>query len=440
MAKRKPADKTQDNSAKPTRKPRVKKPAKLPEPFTAEELADSYQALPAAVLEPMPLPEILPGDKAYFESLGVPGQLIPTTDANSIQGAPNTDNHSDNLLGPSEFIPKKKHQVGLGWFPGMDPEKRLRLLKHFEEHGNFGNLLSEHQTPGKTEPSEPTQFPSSALRTPEGETRSQPRNIDANPSVTWEANTQVEDSPESGKEQNTTQLDSDTSQGVTGDDSLAVAGTVAAYGVNTLESLPSARARDGETKGQCRERLRQEARTAGMTRRDAISYAGRMVEQVWIAPTIPDPEPAVEAPLEPEPAQPEPAAPTIVDKLDEPGAPTTVDKPPADQGVRGLGDMPPDWPQLPANASLQVEIAWVSANRLRVRSGHGVDLSRALSPAPSYSALSWLETSILFPSKFADVQTSKLVAGQQDDEKEHVRREKMAIEEIRGLLAEMLEE
>lgn len=109
----------------------------------------------------------------------------------------------------------------------------------------------------------------------------------------------------------------------------------------------------------------------------------------------------------------------------------------ADQGVSGLGDLPPDWPPLPANASLQAEVSWVSANRLRVRNGTGVDLSRALSPAPSYSALSWLETSILFPSKFADISVK--ATQNQEDEKEHVRREKMSIEEIRGILAEMLE-
>ena len=109
----------------------------------------------------------------------------------------------------------------------------------------------------------------------------------------------------------------------------------------------------------------------------------------------------------------------------------------ADQGVSGLGDLPPDWPPLPANASLQAEISWVTANRLLVRDGTGVDLSRALSPAPSYSALSWLETSILFPSKFADISVK--ATAQQDDEREHIRREKMSIEEIRGLLAEMLE-
>jgi hypothetical protein len=147
----------------------------------------------------------------------------------------------------------------------------------------------------------------------------------------------------------------------------------------------------------------------------------------------------------PPPGSPIPAAPdlsTIVDT--EPDAPvlsTIVDTPTAtpaqSEDVPGLGDLPESWGTLPANASLQQEISWVSANRLRVRSGTGVDLSRALSPAPSYSALSWLETSILFPSKFADISV-KATAGQ-EDEREHVRREKLAIEEIRSLLSEMLE-
>ena len=105
--------------------------------------------------------------------------------------------------------------------------------------------------------------------------------------------------------------------------------------------------------------------------------------------------------------------------------------------VTGLSDIPEGWPTLPANASLQVEISWVTANRLRVRDGTGVDLSKALSPAPSYSALSWLETSILFPSKFADISVK--ATAQQDDEREHIRREKLAIEEVRAILAEMLE-
>ena len=51
--------------------------------------------------------------------------------------------------------------------------------------------------------------------------------------------------------------------------------------------------------------------------------------------------------------------------------------------------------------------------------------------------MSWLETSILFPSKFADISVK--ATANQDDERESIRREKLAIEEIRRLLAEMLE-
>lgn len=216
----------------------------------------------------------------------------------------------------------------------------------------------------------------------------------------------------------------------------AVAETATEYAITLPLSLPRAHARDGETRRQCWERLRSEARTAGMKRRDAISYAGKMVEQVWVPP-----EPEVIE--EPEPEEPEAALagePFI--PLPEgvfPDAPAMLESTSApEDGVSGLGDLPEAWGELPANASLQAEISWVSANRLRVRDGNGVNLSRALSPAPSYSALSWLETSILFPSKFADISVK--ATANQDDEKEMVRREKMAIEEIRGLLAEMLAE
>ena len=437
MAKaKKPTD-----GAKTPRKPRAKK--EKPAPTILDTMTEDERAQFDADYTERVLSD------RYGDDGTTPKRKVLTKDENSIQGAP----IADNLLGPSEFIPKQKHQVGLGWFPGMDPEKRFRLLKHFEEHGNFGNLLPEHQTPGKTEPSEPTQFPSKALTTLlEGEAnreRTEGHSTKDIVSNTREAGTQEvkhsetttqtdadDGSKDTAHSNQTPQADTEELATIAGDEIPSVAETTAVYSANTLESLPLARARYGETRKQCWERLRQEARTAGMTRRDAISYAGRMVDQVWIAPPEPDPEPT-EAPPEPEPAQPEPAAPTIVDKLDDLDAPTTVDKPPADQGVSGLGEIPADWPQLPANAQLQVEIAWVSANRLRVRSGHGVDLSRALSPAPSYSALSWLETSILFPSKFADISVKATAS--QDDEKEHIRREKMAIEEIRGLLAEMLE-
>lgn len=197
---------------------------------------------------------------------------------------------------------------------------------------------------------------------------------------------------------------------------------------------PLAHARLGETRGMCWERLRKEARAAGMPKGQgpgtAYEWATREADRLF-----PPPEPVVEEELPAEEPEPEPEA------AEEPAEPAAVAVAPApkpdDQGVSGLGDLPPSWPELPANAQLQVEIAWVTANRLRVRDGTGVNLARALSPAPSYSALSWLETSILFPAKFADISVKATAS--QDDEREHIRREKLSIQEMRDILAEMLE-
>jgi hypothetical protein len=199
-----------------------------------------------------------------------------------------------------------------------------------------------------------------------------------------------------------------------------------------LESIPRARL-NGEKRHAYWERMRKAARLAGLPRgqgpESAYVWATQQAELEFpcVSPVIPAELPETES--------------TIVDKTDQPAVATEstiVDKTEsADLGVAGLGDIPDHWPALPANAQLQVEIAWVSANRLKVRSGRGVDLARALSPAPSYSALSWLETSILFPSKFADISVK--ATADQDDEKEHIKREKFAIEEIRGILKEMLD-
>jgi hypothetical protein len=110
-----------------------------------------------------------------------------------------------------------------------------------------------------------------------------------------------------------------------------------------------------------------------------------------------------------------------------------------DAGVVGLDAIPADWPTLPANSSLAHEIQWVQANRLSVtRTVDGltiVDLSRALQPAPSWSALGWLETSIRAYSKFVDVAAK--ASATVEDEREMVRRERLSIDGIRGLLAEM---
>ncbi len=108
--------------------------------------------------------------------------------------------------------------------------------------------------------------------------------------------------------------------------------------------------------------------------------------------------------------------------------------------ISGLGDIPPTWPPLPANAALPAELGWVQANRLYVveelaSGGTRVHLDRAHEAAPSRSAIGWLETSIRSYAKFVEVAAK--VTGAGDDEGEHMKRERMAIDEIRGLLAEM---
>ena len=111
--------------------------------------------------------------------------------------------------------------------------------------------------------------------------------------------------------------------------------------------------------------------------------------------------------------------------------------------VHGLGDIPSDWGELPDNASLQAEIGWCQANRLRIveekSSGATVvHLDRARSPAPSMAALGWLETSIRSYAKYVDVVAKSLSVVQ--DEQAHVSRERMQIERIHELLREMHED
>lgn len=109
--------------------------------------------------------------------------------------------------------------------------------------------------------------------------------------------------------------------------------------------------------------------------------------------------------------------------------------------VAGLSEIPANWGDLPSNASLQSEVSWVQANRLRVVRETSdrviVDLSRALSPAPSYATLGWLETSIKTYSKFVDVAARATAS--QDNEASDIRREQQSIDEVRRLLASMLE-
>ncbi len=109
-------------------------------------------------------------------------------------------------------------------------------------------------------------------------------------------------------------------------------------------------------------------------------------------------------------------------------------------GVKGLGEIPPGWPPLPANAVLSIELGWVQANRLYVvedlaSGGTRVHLDRAHEPAPSRAAIGWLETSIRSYAKYVEVAAK--VTGSGDEDNEQVKRERLAIEEIRELLREM---
>lgn len=122
----------------------------------------------------------------------------------------------------------------------------------------------------------------------------------------------------------------------------------------------------------------------------------------------------------------------------EPASPPVPEPPPtaeAPTGVTGLADLPADWPALSPNAGLQAEVAWVQANRLRCVQGNTVVLSQALGPAPSHAALSWLETSILYPSKWADVAVR--ATQHTEDEQAMVKRERKSIAELEAILKEM---
>ena len=175
---------------------------------------------------------------------------------------------------------------------------------------------------------------------------------------------------------------------------------------------PAPCVKPGERPKQTWERMRREGRAAGMSRRGSRAYADRWIDKLH--PEVP-PEP------KPEP-KPEPPAPDIE----------------VSGGLSGLGDIPRGWPELPPNAGLAAEVQWVQANRLLVREGNSVNLSLARSPAPSHAALSWLETAILFPSKFADVAVK--VTQNSEDERDVIRRERLSTDEVRGILTEMLEE
>jgi hypothetical protein len=107
--------------------------------------------------------------------------------------------------------------------------------------------------------------------------------------------------------------------------------------------------------------------------------------------------------------------------------------------VFGFCEIPPEWPTLPANSSLASDIQWVQSNRLRVTEetpeGTKVDLGKSISPAPSWSAIGWLETSIRSYSKYCEI-TARATQSVEDGNAA-IRREKATLEAIRTMLGEM---
>lgn len=107
--------------------------------------------------------------------------------------------------------------------------------------------------------------------------------------------------------------------------------------------------------------------------------------------------------------------------------------------VKGMGEIPSGWPSLAENASLQSELGWVQSQRLRIVEERGnstvVHLERASTPAPSMSALGWLETSIRSYAKYVDVVAKTLAVVV--DEQDSVRRERLRLDEIQALLEDM---
>lgn len=398
------------------RKPRAKTSKNIPEPTeTSPNIVDPFVPDEFGVIPPQT------GDGLTIK--GVPLVFVPG-EAETIQGALNSAFLETQL--------ERRH-------PATFPSSLLPAGKAFEAisqptSANFiGSLENTEQAPGKTEASD------GSSQSPLPTNSADEKNVGDR----FQQDNSTLDTGEyenAGLDAGTTQVDPQATEKNQGDIAIGPAAADSQTQVNAIESvLPSHARLPGEGRAAFWERTRKALRSVGMPRGQgpgtAYEMATRETERLF-PPKIPEPVIIEEIPDEPETS-------TIVDEKSpqvEPIPEVAPPAPPPDLGVSGLGELPESWGNLPANAQLQVEIAWVSANRLRVRSGNGVDLSRAISPAPSYSALSWLETSILFPSKFADVQISKLVAGQQDDEREFIKREKMAIEEIRSILAEMLEE
>lgn len=135
--------------------------------------------------------------------------------------------------------------------------------------------------------------------------------------------------------------------------------------------------------------------------------------------------------------------PPLAISIKEAPATTYAEPQPADRGIKGLSKFPDDWPQLPAAASFTSEVSWVQANRLlvveeRPSGAVVVHLERARTPAPSMAALAWLETSIRSYAKWVEVASK--CSGSEDLGSDIIKREKARIEDVRAVLAEMLED
>jgi hypothetical protein len=185
-----------------------------------------------------------------------------------------------------------------------------------------------------------------------------------------------------------------------------------------------------------RDAMMREARAKGMPKAAAQSWVYSEIDRLY--PPMVVPEPTTDD--------------VVSGDGDAVAAPIADDAPqssPIDDHARtregrlqGLADIPPSWGTLPGNANLQSEIAWVQAERLSIveESPSGatvVRLDHARSPAPSMAALAWLETSIRSYAKFVEV-VAKSLSTPTDDEQQMVRRERLAIDEIRALLAQTL--
>ena len=177
-----------------------------------------------------------------------------------------------------------------------------------------------------------------------------------------------------------------------------------------------------------RNAMMKEARAKGLSKEEAQNWTYGELDRLY--PPLPpelDPQP-------PETVDDQQGEETGIDSVAGDEAATQADEAPPRTRATGI---PPGWPELPPNASLAAEIAWVQANRLDVVDGDKIRLDRAKEPAPSRSALGWLETSIRSYAKYVEVAAKATSAGL--DEQDQAKRERMALDEVRALLAEMVQ-